>query len=62
MTKKEMLENCKKVYETKGCKLVEIVHNDGTRSGIANPIVIALVMTVLKRELDRQIGLCTDGE
>jgi len=56
MTKKEMLENCKKAYTERGCKLIEITHEDGHKSGIANPTAIKVVMDALIGELDRQIA------
>lgn len=57
MTKKEKLENCRRAYCERGCKLIEITHNDGAKSGIANPDAIRVVMDALKAELDRQIAL-----
>lgn len=57
MTKKEMLENCRRAYCERGCKLIEITHTDGAKSGIANPDAIRVVMDALKGELDRQIAL-----
>ena len=58
MTKKEMLENCRRAYTERGAKLIEITHNDGTKSGIGNPKAIEVVMTALTNELDRQIAEC----
>ena len=58
MTLKEQLIACKKAYTERGCKLIEITHNDGNKSGIANPKAIGIVMEALKKELDRQIAEC----
>ena len=58
MTLKEKLIACKKAYTERGCKLIEITHDDGRKSGIANPKAINIVMEALKKELDRQIAEC----
>ena len=52
-----MLENCRRANCERGCKLIEITHTDGAKSGIANPDAIRGVMDALKGELDRQIPL-----
>lgn len=58
MTKKEQLEACRRAYCEQGCKLIEITHDNGRKSGIANPKAIVVVMDALKKELDRQIAAC----
>ena len=55
MATKAQLENCRRAYCERGCELIEITHTDGTKSGIANPDAIRVVMDALKCELDRQI-------
>lgn len=56
MDKIEMLKNCRKAYDTLGVKLIELTHQDGRKSGIANDEAIKKVMATLKRELDKQIA------
>jgi len=56
-TKKEILINCRRAYCERGCKLIEITHDDGTKSGIANPDAIRVAMDAIKTELDRQISM-----
>ena len=56
MATKEQLIACRDAYCSHGCKLVELTHLDGRKSGIANPAAIKVVMDALKAELDRQIA------
>lgn len=56
MNKIEMLKNCRKAYDTLGVKLIELTHQDGRKSGIANEAAIKKVMATLKSELDKQIA------
>lgn len=56
MATKEQLIACRDAYCNHGCKLIEITHLDGRKSGIANPAAINAAMDVLKAELDRQIA------
>lgn len=58
MTRKEALENCRRAYCGRGCTLIELTHDDGTKSGIANRNAIKTVMDALLKELDRQIAEC----
>ena len=56
MATKEQLIACRDAYCNHGCKLIEITHLDGRKSGIANPDAINAAMDALKAELDRQIA------
>lgn len=56
MATKEQLIACRDAYCNHGCKLIEITHLDGRKSGIANPAAINAAMDALKAELDRQIA------
>lgn len=56
MATKEQLIACRDAYCNRGCKLIEITHLDGRKSGIANPAAINAAMDALKAELDRQIA------
>lgn len=56
MATKEQLIACRDAYCNHGCKLIEITHLDGRKSGIANPAAINAAMDALKSELDRQIA------
>ena len=56
MAAKEQLIACRDAYCNHGCKLVELTHLDGRKSGIANPAAINAAMDALKAELDRQIA------
>lgn len=56
MATKEQLIACRDAYCNHGCKLIEITHLDGRKSGIANPAAINAAMVALKAELDRQIA------
>ena len=56
MATKEQLIACRDAYCNHGCKLIEITHLDGQKSGIANPAAINAAMDALKAELDRQIA------
>lgn len=56
MATKETLMACRRAYEERGCKQVTIIHNDGGKSGIVNAKAVAVVMSALKNELDRQIA------
>ncbi len=56
MATKEKLIACRDAYCKDGCKLIEITHLDGRKSGIANPAAIKVVMDALTAELDRQIA------
>ena len=56
MATKEQLIACRDAYCNHGCKLIEITHLDGRKSGIANPAGINAAMDALKAELDRQIA------
>lgn len=56
MATKEQLIACRDAYCNHGCKLIEITHLDGRKSGIANPSAINAAMDALKAELDRQIA------
>lgn len=58
MSLKEQLIKCRQAYCERGCKLIEITHEDGCKSGIGNPTAIKIVMDALKKELDRQIAEC----
>ena len=56
MATKEQHIACRDAYCNHGCKLIEITHLDGRKSGIANPAAINAAMDALKAELDRQIA------
>lgn len=56
MATKEQLIACRDAYCNHGCKLIEITHLDGRKSGIANSAAIKVVMDALTAELDRQIA------
>ena len=56
MATKEQRIACRDAYCNHGCKLIEITHLDGRKSGIANPAAINAAMDALKAELDRQIA------
>ena len=57
MATKEQLIACRDAYCNHGCKLIEITHDDGTKSGIANPDAIRVAMAAIKTELGRQISM-----
>jgi len=50
-----MLLKCRKTYDKRGMKLIEIVHEDDQRSAIANKEVLDLVWNTIRDELSRQI-------
>ena len=56
MATKEQLIACRNAYAERGCQFIELTHEDGKKSGIANPAAIRVVMDALKGELDRQIA------
>lgn len=57
MNKLMNLENCRRTYAERGCKMIELTHLGGGKSAIVNEDAIGVVMDALKGELDRQIRL-----
>lgn len=56
MSKKEKLIACRRAYSEKGCRRIEVIHDDGTVSGIVNRAAVAAAIDALVREADRQIA------
>ncbi len=62
MMTKEKLMHCRRTYEERGAKLIEVTHLDGRKSGISNPKAVNAVMGAILGELDRQIAECDREE
>lgn len=61
MTKKQQLQKVYDDYTSHLCREIQLVWIDGTRAGIGNPKIIALVIKTLIDELKRQINETEDS-
>lgn len=55
-TKKEMLQEVLRDFQTRRCVEIHLIWSDGCKSGIGNPKAIEVAMTALLNELERQLN------